>query len=569
MFQLSNTVIGGQIFSGLCLTIGLIVTICQMKKSKKKKCDVKSLDEYSYRELFHFFINEEDHYDKIHLAKEFSERMHRQAEIYMMTDHEDNCDFPDHFTYIEYEKEKVKEKLDYINERLFKEKYLDWLDEGQPVTSESRYWWAQTKLHLITYLIQRQPYHLTDGIWLRGVPQGPMSSIDAKLFSIFIDELGNGDEKQNHCNVYLNILNDLSLNIPSIYSKEFICQKQIMDISFQKPLLTLTTSLFPKKFYPEILGYTLWLETTSTAEHSTLRKLLERYNLNPKFSLLHTTIDNNCNGHGQYARDCVEKYLDDIYEKQGLDAVKQHWKRIWIGYVAYGTTGEIWNDLRNLFHQSEVLSPREEFIKLIEKKSFFAKTIHGNRRISPGDPLLNELFRTNQAEQICSQLENSKWIVKGNPRQSRFLNHVVSFNGPMYQVFTADELSIISRWIISLSPSTLNEMLSLILKRRKLTENLVSHVKLQLPDGNEEFLLKLFQGSPSDLLLAFRVSKWNLPSDGSNVTKDNVNTCQLIKSIENNEILSQIFDKNDEDISIIRKWILDGSPIPEETDEKT
>jgi hypothetical protein len=125
------------------------------------------------------------------------------------------------------------------------------------VSSESRYWWAQTKVHLTTYLIQREPYHLTDGAWLRGVPQGPMSSIDAKLLSIYIDELGNGDINQNHPDVYLNVLKDLGLNVPSISSREFVDQKSILDICFKKPLLTLTTSLFPKTFQPEILGYTL------------------------------------------------------------------------------------------------------------------------------------------------------------------------------------------------------------------------------------------------------------------------------------------------------------------------
>ncbi len=51
--------------------------------------------------------------------------MHLEASEYMMVDHEDNPDFPDHFTYIPYNKEKVNEKLDYIFQRLFKEKYLD------------------------------------------------------------------------------------------------------------------------------------------------------------------------------------------------------------------------------------------------------------------------------------------------------------------------------------------------------------------------------------------------------------------------------------------------------------
>jgi hypothetical protein len=51
--------------------------------------------------------------------------MHVAAAEYMMHDHEDNQDFPDHFTYIPYDKEKVNKKLDYIFERLLKERYLD------------------------------------------------------------------------------------------------------------------------------------------------------------------------------------------------------------------------------------------------------------------------------------------------------------------------------------------------------------------------------------------------------------------------------------------------------------
>ncbi len=130
-------------------------------------------------------------------------------------------------------------------------------DAGQPVCSDSWYWWAQTKVHLTTYLIQRSPYHLTDGVWLRGITQGPMSSIHAKLFSIYIDELGNGDTNQNHPNVYLDVLKSLGLHIPPVTSRLFVDQQSIFDISFKKPLLTLTTSLFPKTFEPEILGYTL------------------------------------------------------------------------------------------------------------------------------------------------------------------------------------------------------------------------------------------------------------------------------------------------------------------------
>lgn len=84
-----------------------------------------------------------------------------------------------------------------------------------------------------------------------------MSSIQAKLFSIYIDELGNGDPNQNHCNVFLDVLKSVGLHIPPVMSREFVDQQSILDISFKKPLLTLATSLFPQTFESEILGYTL------------------------------------------------------------------------------------------------------------------------------------------------------------------------------------------------------------------------------------------------------------------------------------------------------------------------
>ncbi|UJR19996.1 hypothetical protein I4U23_023130 [Adineta vaga] len=538
----------------------------QMKMNKEAlKKEKKTLDDYSYRDLFHFFINPENHWDKMDIAKEFSERMHTAAAKYMMEDHADNHDFPDHFTYIPYDKKKVNEKLNYIFERLFKKNYLDWCEAGQPVSSDSIFWWAQTKLHLTTYLIQHAPYHLTDGAWLRGVPQGPMSETSGKLFAIYIDEMGNGDISQNHCNVYLNVLESLGLKVPSIFSREFVDQQSIFEISFKKPLLPLTTSLFPTTYEPEILGYTLWLETTSPAHHAGLRKILERYNLSSNFSLLHTTIDNNVNGHGRYARDAVTMYLNQIMETQGEEAVQAHWKRIWTGYVAYGMAGNIDSTLRQFFDKQKVLTPRQEFIKLIKKKSAGAKGMHGSIRIGPEGHLLNDLFSSGDVEKICNQLENSEIIVKGDPGASKFLNYSIGFHGPMYQIFDANELVIVSRWILSLEPSTINDMISLVLQHRKLAEKIKDHIVLKLPDQSQMLLRHLFIGNTADLLAAFRASEWTIPFDGQRVTEESVDTCKLMKSIEPNGELEHVFNHNSDAKKTLRQWLLNGAPLPNET----
>ena len=64
----------GEYLAGLCLSAGLITIIYQNEKRKSLKKEIqngKSLNDYFYRELFHFFINPEDHYDKMNLAKGF------------------------------------------------------------------------------------------------------------------------------------------------------------------------------------------------------------------------------------------------------------------------------------------------------------------------------------------------------------------------------------------------------------------------------------------------------------------------------------------------------------------
>jgi hypothetical protein len=54
-------------------------------------------------------------------------------------------------------------------------------------------------------------------------------------------------------------------------------------------------------------------------------------------------------------------------------------------------------------------------------------------------------------------------------------------------------------------------MLSLVIQRRKLGEQIQSDIKLKLPDGSKKLLRELFEGKPDDLLSAFRASQWTIP----------------------------------------------------------
>lgn len=65
--------IRGDLFTALCLAAGAAILIYHNKKTKKcpvqKDPSGKTLDDYQYRDLFHFFINPEFYFDKYNLAK--------------------------------------------------------------------------------------------------------------------------------------------------------------------------------------------------------------------------------------------------------------------------------------------------------------------------------------------------------------------------------------------------------------------------------------------------------------------------------------------------------------------
>ena len=46
------------------------------------------------------------------------------------------------------------------------------------------------------------------------------------------------------------------------------------------------------------------------------------------------------------------------------------------------------------------------------------------------------------------------------------MNHLCSFQGPMYQVFTTDELTTIALWILAMDKSPASDMVSLMLAKR-------------------------------------------------------------------------------------------------------
>ncbi len=186
---------------------------------------------------------------------------------------------------------------------------------------------------------QFAPENLTDGAWLQNVvAAAPMDAVQSRLASIWLDEAGGGHMELNHANVYVGLLHSLGVYMPPVNSREFI-EQDIVPSAFRNPVFQFSVGRFPKRFLPEILGMTLFMEWEATPISTGIADMMAERHIDPQYYRMHAGIDNINAGHGALAREAVKLYLNAKQHEGGDAIVQEHWQRIWRGYVAWATLG--------------------------------------------------------------------------------------------------------------------------------------------------------------------------------------------------------------------------------------
>jgi hypothetical protein len=268
--------------------------------------------------------------------------------------------------------------------------------------------------------------------------------VRALLFSIWMDEFGDGEVSKNHCNIYLDLCHSVGYFPPRLTSRKFAFDPQLLDSAFTVPTFELAISQFTEDYYPEILGMTLQLEWEVLSLKPT-RDLLKKFGLNPHFYVMHIGIDNAVNGHGRRALDALLLYLQSVQETGGADEVERAWRRVWTGYVAFGQIGTLGKDLENLIENPPSLKQR--MIEMIKSKASAGSRNHQKHVL--GGALINELFA--EPNQFLEIMVTSNLLTPGDWENSR-LNQLIQFQtGPMFRVFSDDEIALLADYTTSLS----------------------------------------------------------------------------------------------------------------------
>ena len=385
------------------------------------------------RDYFFYLLNIDSYPEFTQQAKLLAQKFLQAAANQI--DNPDVTNLEDFYRFFPYSKDAFDARLDEIYDSLKAYAALD------PLAQPDNF--IKSREDMVERIRQYAPLNQLDGAWLRNVAKaGPIDEVASLLFSVWMDEVGDGNPNQNHANLYTNLLQKVGIDLPPINTLDYAYNPDILDSAYTVPVMELAISQFTETFYPEILGMTLQLEWEVLALWPTV-KLLKNFAIDPHFYELHIGIDNAANGHGAKAKAAVERFLDEARKRGGDAEVQSVWRRIWIGYIAFAKTGTLYNDFKALLVQreNEPETPADKIADIMAEKKRYGSLNHGTRTL--GRQLINDLFEDPGA--FMDALVGQGYIIPGHPEQSNFFK-VTSFDGPMYRVFTDEELQAFEAW---------------------------------------------------------------------------------------------------------------------------
>ncbi|WP_025996067.1 iron-containing redox enzyme family protein [Pseudomonas viridiflava] len=296
--------------------------------------------------------------------------------------------------------------------------YLEQRRSGQP----RRFF--KNKAHAMYFIQQVAPTKLVDGAWLYGLLPHWADYRFHGLIRTYLEELGDGEQAQNHVSLYRKLLADLDCdtNVP------------LQDEAYLQGAIQLALGHSGDEFLPEVIGYNLGYEQLP------LHLLITSFELNelgidPYYFTLHVTIDNASTGHARKAAQSVMALLPMGQERDAF------YRRVASGYklneLGIGSSAVI-----------QSFDLEQEVIAMLERKRTFGQHMHSDYCRLDGKTVNEWLASTDQIPEFLSVLENRGWIKRHeDPIHSRFWQLFEGVGAPMFGVFNGYEKQLVHDWI--------------------------------------------------------------------------------------------------------------------------
>ncbi|MGH8643541.1 MAG: iron-containing redox enzyme family protein [Gammaproteobacteria bacterium] len=286
------------------------------------------------------------------------------------------------------------------------------------------------------------PTALLDGCWLQHIANAATAHGEpyARLSRFYAAKLGGGEPTLSSGFLYGELLRSSGIILPAVGSWAFITHARISEQAFATPVFQLALSFFPRRFLPEIIGYTLghfagvsaidrWVSLSFAPGETAGRWRGRRESAVEEQAPLEAICRIVCD------------YLASLPE-----ALRQrHWRRLWNGVVVQHLIEQPHRTLlQKRFTSEGNASLHGQVLAIFQAKRAFARGHHRGA----------ELFGKSLAEWIEGDLNaflsafvQSPYLKVGDPDQSLFFHTLLSPDGPMYQVFTGEEIATLKKWV--------------------------------------------------------------------------------------------------------------------------
>ncbi|TDV01996.1 iron-containing redox enzyme family protein [Paraburkholderia caballeronis] len=245
---------------------------------------------------------------------------------------------------------------------------------------------------------------------------------------------------RNHGALYRQLLERTGQYLPKIGSPTFSARAGLLPASWTLAAYRLALSLFPAAFAPEILGSALFeLHVPVAPLVDAALGASDELRTHPYMRARHHTSRLDAQRHLELA---IERLLADATnDATGIAS------RVAFGFWVSMRMLDVWQDAVVNHVRDRLLDRTATMVDLIRRKSRFAAGYHGSLKLA--DRSFDD-YVTQDPERFVRDLARSRWIVPGKPSESLLLTRLVAFGGPMFRVFSEQEIGVIRAWVASL-----------------------------------------------------------------------------------------------------------------------
>ncbi|WP_122448628.1 iron-containing redox enzyme family protein [Pseudomonas viridiflava] len=296
--------------------------------------------------------------------------------------------------------------------------YLEQRRAGQP----RRFF--KSKAQAMYFIQQVAPAKLVDGAWLYGLLPHWADYRFHGLIRTYLEELGDGEQAQNHVSLYRKLLADLDCDTSA----------PLPDEAYLQGAIQLSLGQLSEQYLPEVIGYNLGYEQLP------LHLLITSFELNelgidPYYFTLHVTIDNASTGHARKAAQSVIELLPVGQERN------EFYRRVASGYrlneLGMGSTAVI-----------QSFDLEQEVVAMLERKRTFGQHMHSDYCRLDGKTVNEWLAQPDQIPEFLDVLQSRGWIKRHeDPIHSRFWKLFEGVGAPMFGVFNGYEKQLMHDWI--------------------------------------------------------------------------------------------------------------------------